>query len=220
MTSLEKVWAFREEALYPQLFGKMSRGIFPLTADMFEQVFHQSDIDPRWLHLGVMEFAPHEGRQSWLYVTSGGSTPWETEPHDYRPENYSWLGVEFVLEVAEQADWPIQVLQRLLAYHVLLCHERYGEAAPLDYGHRLPVGGAIDHSDNSPLRFMALAKPDHYPATAQLDSGKFDFLHVIGITEQERDYANSTSTADLIALLRAADAFPVTKPQRSSVPLG
>jgi hypothetical protein len=215
MNSLESVWEYREEKLYPQLFGKLSRGIFPLSAELFRGVFKQEAVDPRWLHLGVLEFAPSADRNSWLYVSSGGSTPWETEPASYNPEEYSWLGVEFVLEAPQQADWPVSTLQRLLAYHVLLCLGRYGDAPGLDYGDRLPAGGPIDGSNDSLIRFMALTKPGHYPGTGQLDSGKFDFLHVIGITEAERNFAKSHGTEELIAILEKEGAYPVTNPGRT-----
>ena len=219
MSSLEEVWTYREETLYPKLFGISNRGIFPLDFELFEQVFGQQEIDPRWLHLGVLEFGPTATRNSWIYVTSGASNPWETEASDYQPDEYSWLGVEFVFEVPEQADWAVHVLRRLLAYHLLLAHGRYGDSAPLDYGHRVPAGGAIDWSTDSELTFLAIAKPTHYPATEQLASGLFDFLHVVGITEAERDYAKATSTEDLISKLEAHGAYPVTASKRAPVPL-
>jgi hypothetical protein len=219
LSSLEEVWEYREEQLYPRLFGEARRGIFALPMQLFTETFQQSNVDPRWLHLGVFEFAPTDKRNSWLYVTSGGSTPWESDPSAYDPAEYSWLGVEFVIEAPEQAEWPIRALQRLLAYHVLLCHGRYGEFLALDYGHRVPAGGAVDGGDDSVLRFFALAKPSHYPACGQLASGKFDFLHAVGITEGERDFAKSTSTAELIAALTAQGAFPVTQPLRTQISL-
>lgn len=219
MSSLEAVWAYREESLYPNLFGEMRRGIFPLSFELFAEFFGQDNVDPRWLHLGVFEFAPNLNRRSWLYVTSGGSTPWESDPSAYDASEYSWLGVEFVIEAPEQSDWPVRVLQRLLAYQVLVCHARFGDVPPLDYGHRIPAGGSIDGSNDSVLRFLALAKPDHYPCNAQLASGKFDFLHVIGMTETERDFAKAASKEQLLAVLKAQDAYPVTNPRRPEVAL-
>jgi len=184
---------------------------------MFERIFGIQDVDPRWLHLGVMEFKPTPARASWLYVTSGASNPWETEPEDFHPEEYSWLGVEFVIEVPSQADWPINALRRLLAYHLLVSHGHFGDLEPLDYGHRVPAGGAVDGSADSKLIYLAIAQPGHYEATVQLASGRFDFLHIIGITEQERDYAKATSTDDLIAKLERQGAYPVTDAKRASV---
>lgn len=219
MSSLEEVWEFREESLYPQLFGELGRGIFPLSFELFNEVLGQTDVDPRWLHLGVFEFSPTPQRSSWLYVTSGGSTSWEVAPSEYDPDQYSGLGVEFVLESPNQADWPIKVLQRLLAYHVLVCHGRFGDISAIDYGHRVPAGGPIDGEKSSNLKFLVIAKPNHYPATAQLASGKFDFLHAVGATEGERDYAKATSTATLIEVLAEQGAYPVTQPIRAQVTL-
>jgi hypothetical protein len=219
MDPLEQVWTYREDTLYPRLFGSPSRGLFPLEHDMFTQSFGQQEVDPRWLFLGVFEFKPTATRDSWLYVTSGASTPWETVPEQYQPDEYSWLGVEFVIELPEQADWPIHALRRLLGYHVLASHDRLGSATPLDYGHRIPAGGAIDGSGHSALTIFAVTKPFHYEATAQLDSGRFDFLHIVGITEQERDYAKANGTDELVAALRRHGAYPVTVPGRASIPL-
>src|SRR4051812_28004883 len=115
MSSLESVWEYREEILYPQLFGEQQRGICTLTFELFDEILKDTTVDPRWLHLGAVEFAPMAKRQSWLYVTSGGSTPWEGEPADYKKDEYSWLGVEFVIETTEQADWAINILLRLMA---------------------------------------------------------------------------------------------------------
>jgi hypothetical protein len=199
------------------LFGTLSRGIFPLEAEMFEQIFDVQQVDPRWLYLGVMEFKPTPTRNSWLYVTSGASNPWEAEPQDYRADEYSWLGVEFVIEVPTQVDWPIHALRRLLAYHLLVSHGHFGDSEPLNYGHRVPAGGAIDSSVDSKLTVLAITKPSHYESTVQLDSGIFDFLHVVGITEQERDYAKATSTDELIAKLKMHGAYPVTDSRRVGV---
>lgn len=219
MSSLEEVWTYREETAYPKLFGTLSRGIFPLEVEMFQRIFNTQDVDPRWLHLGVMEFKPTLTRPSWLYVTSGASTPWETEPEDYRPEEYSWLGVEFVIEVPSQANWPINALRRLLGYHLLVSHGHFGDLEPLNYGHRVPAGGAVDGSADSKLTYLAIAQPSHYEASVQLASGLFDFLHVVGMTEQERDYAKANSTDDLIAKLEMQGAYPVTDSKRAGVHL-
>ncbi|SFN96981.1 Suppressor of fused protein (SUFU) [Variovorax sp. PDC80] len=219
MSSMEEVWKYREEVLYPQLFGEKRKGIFVLGPDDFSALGAQ-DIDPRWLHLGVFEFEPTPVRNSWLYVTSGGSTPWEGEPADYDPEDYSWIGSELVLEVPSQAGetWPIKLLQKLLAYNVLLAHGRFGEdKPPLDYGDRIPLGGPIRQKAASALRHVLLAQPKHYPATAQLDSGKFDFLHVVGISDTERDWAKARSSEDLVRLLEVHGHCPVTDPKRAPV---
>jgi hypothetical protein len=217
LSSLKEVWTYREQTAYPKLFGVPSRGIFPLDAGIFEQIFDVEEVDPRWLHLGVMEFKPTPVRDSWIYVTSGASNPFETEPQDYLPGDYSWLGMEFVIEVPSQADWPIHALHRLLAYQLLVSHGHFGDYDPVTYGDRVPAGGKVDRSEDSQLTFLAIAKPSHYASTVQLDSGIFEFLHVVGITEQERDYAKATSTEELIAMLQSHGAYPVTDPKRTTV---
>ena len=145
MSSMHEVWKYREEVLYPQLFGDKRRGIFVLDHEVFSSL-GSDDIDPCWLHLGVFEFEPTSARNSWLYVTSGSSTPWETEPEEYDPEDHSWIGTELVLEVPPQGGdpWPIKLLNRLLAFNVLLAHGHFGEDRPaLDYGDRIPLGAPI-----------------------------------------------------------------------------
>ena len=94
---LEEVWRIREEEVYPALFGPHVRGIFPLRMEMFTGQFSQSKVDPRWLHYGVLEFAPTEARPSWLYVTSGHSNPWNQSPGEFDPDGQSGAGVEFTL---------------------------------------------------------------------------------------------------------------------------
>lgn len=217
MTSLEAVWEDREERLYPMLFGTVRRGIFPIPIETFTDTLGQSEVDPRWLHLGVFEHAPTPQRKSWLYVTSGGSTPWETEPDEYDPGEFSWLGVEFVIEAPQQADWPIRLLQKVLAYHLLLCIGRL-EGTPLDYGSRLPTG-PVNGVPGCALTIVAVAKPQHYPPRQVLASGMFDFLHLVGISEHERDWARRASTQALMERLSAAGACPVTDPAREELSL-
>ena len=43
---------------------------------------------------GVFEFAPTDKRDSWVYVTSGYSNPWEQEPEEYDPDGDSGLETE------------------------------------------------------------------------------------------------------------------------------
>jgi hypothetical protein len=214
---LELVWEYREEVVYPNLFGKTKRGTFVLSSDLFTEVFKQSKIDPRWLHYGVIEFEPTTDRLTWLYVTSGASNPWELEPSEYAKSEFSGFGTEIVLEVNEQSEWAIMVLQRLLAFNILLTHGRYGEADALDYGNRIPLGTSITFDGNSLLTQVILWHPISYAKSFQLDSGQVDFLHAVGITESERDYAKEYGSDQLIERLKDAGAFPITNPLRRAM---
>jgi hypothetical protein len=80
---LEQVWMHREEVIYPDLFGAKSNDIFVVEAEMFQNTFQQSAIDPRWLFYGVFEFEPTSQRNTWLYITSVASNPWELEAEEY-----------------------------------------------------------------------------------------------------------------------------------------
>ncbi|MEL6551996.1 MAG: suppressor of fused domain protein [Cyanobacteria bacterium J06621_11] len=212
----EQIWEYREEDLYPTLFGQKHRGIFVLTPELFTQGFKQSSYDPRWLTYGVIEFEPTEDRNSWLYVTSGASNPWNGDSSTYASQEYSGFGAELVLEVTEQSQWAIVVLQRLLAFNILLTVGRYGEAPALDYGHRIPLRQPID-GKNSLLTDIVISKPAHYPDSFTLKSGQVDFLHAIGITASERDYAQKCGSDQLLEQLKHAGAAPITDASRTAV---
>lgn len=208
---LECVWEHREDVIYPRLFGPKARGIFVLGIDLFTNVFKQESVDPRWLHYGVLEHGPTE-RGTYRYVTSGASNPWEVEPEDYAKQEFSGFGTELVLETRESADWPIVALQRLLAFNILLAHGIYGDSKPLDYWHRVPLGGSI--TGDSALHHLLIAPPNGYPSQFSLASGKVDLLHVVGITERERNYAKASDSEALLQLLTERGAFPITDPDR------
>lgn len=150
----KSVWAYREDTLYPSLFGSESVGIFPLPAKMLTETFQQPAIDPRWLHYGVFQFAPTPTRKSWLYVTSGMSNAWEDDQPD--PKGSSGLGCEFVFETTEPGQWPILRLLHVMACQILACHGRYPGRPPLSIFDRIPLRCAIDRRDSS-LRTVMLA---------------------------------------------------------------
>ena len=213
-SALEEVWEHREEVIYPRLFGRKARGIFVLDFDLFANTFKQQSVDPRWLHYGVLEHGPTD-RGTYHYVTSGASNPWEVEAENYAKQEFSGFGTELVLETMESADWPIVVLQRVLVFNILLVHGRYGDSKPLDYWHREPLGGPI--TGNSALCHLLIAPPDSYSPQFSLASGKVDLLHVVGITDKERDYAKARGSKELLKLLGDHGAFPVTDPDRRCI---
>ena len=106
MSLLEDAWEEREEVVYPEVFGDTGPGIYPLSNDVFEQLDAQS-VDPRWLTHGVFQSPPNDTRNTWVYVTSGMSNPWESD----ELQEYSGFGVEFVLETEQASTWAINVLQ-------------------------------------------------------------------------------------------------------------
>jgi hypothetical protein len=217
MTTLEQVWAQREELVYPELFGPTDGQIYPLSTELFVGVFQQDSIDPRWLHIGVFQIPPTPTRSTWIYVSSGLSNPWEDDPEQIETRDYSGLGVELVLETPTAAIWPIVIMQRMLAFDILLAHGRFGAAQPLDYGDRIPLRGSVALEQPSALEYLIIAQPNHYPASFHLASGRVDLLHFIGMSNSELAYAKATSSADLIARFRAEGVYPLTDPERASI---
>jgi hypothetical protein len=217
MSDLESVWEHREEVVYRDLFGDIGQGIYALTADVFQQGFNFNEIDPRWLFYGVFESAPNEKHSSWLYVTSGMSNPWDVEPVDYATSERSGLGMEFVLETPEQSRWAIVLLHRMIGYNLLLSIGHFGDRPVLGYGSRIGNRGSIVPGQESELTTVALVKPDHFPATFQLDSGAVDLAEFIGITSAEFEYAKANSTEALVDRLKSGSVYPLTNPQRTSI---
>lgn len=65
----EDACAVREESLYPELFGDIGAGIYPLDAELFTTAFQQKSIEPRWLFeecLSVHQV--EEGRPGGTYL--------------------------------------------------------------------------------------------------------------------------------------------------------
>lgn len=213
--NLEEVWEIREETVYPGLFGDLSRGIFPLSAETFRR-FGEINADPRWFSLGVLEFRPSVTRKTWLYVTSGYSNPWDTEPEDYDASDESGAGVEFVMETLEQADWPIMTLQNMLAFDMLLSTGQIGSGKPLELHDRIPLHAPIDGRETSEIRLVVVCEPETFVPEFSLPSGTVRFLQFVGITEAERDFAKRSGFDALRERLQEQARFPVTVPGRAS----
>jgi hypothetical protein len=206
MSFLEKSWEEREEKSYKEIFGNTGPGIFPLSNQTFDRMDAKS-IDPRWLTHGVFKCPPTGQRKTWTYVTSGMSNPWETEG----PEEYSGLGVEFLMETENEETWAIEVLQSLMAYNLLLATGQMGDFPPLDYGHRVPL--ALSES----IKTMMFARPINFPSNISIMSGSIDLLQVVGITLSELDAAKQTSSEDIREKLITSTGGLVTSKKRESV---
>jgi len=214
---LEAVWKIREEETYPALFGSLSRGIFPLTQELFTNQFIQTDIDPRWLFYGVFEFAPTTERPSWLYVTSGYSNPWDQDPVEYDPAGESGAGVEFTFSVSEQGDWAIQTLQRMLAFDLLLGAGRFPGGDRMSLHDRIPLRAPINGQPNCQVRNLMLVEREDGPQEFTLPSGEVILVGFTGITDAELAFAKEHGSPALIEKLRAASCHPVTDPKRNSL---
>jgi hypothetical protein len=213
MSLLEKAWETREERVYPEILGKAQSGIYTLPGELFSEKFKQDSIDPRWLHIGIFEIPPTSKRNSWLYVSSGLSNPWED-----REDEFSGIGIELVFETNSSAKWAISFLQNMVAYNILLAAGRFGEQySILSEGDRVPLRSSIDGSSDSAIQNTMVSAPDHFDKSFKLESGQVDFLHFVGISDAELAEAKKSSSAELLLKLKAAGAYPVTDPRRKSI---
>lgn len=214
---LEEVWRIREEEVYPGLFGEQMRGIFPLSFDLFTERFSQTDVDPRWLHYGVFEFAPTRQRPSWLYVTSGHSNPWEQEPEEYDPGGESGVGAEFTFATTEAGDWAIRALQCMLAFDLLLGAGRFPGREFLSLHDRIPLRAPLNGEPECILRNLVMTEAEGIEGEFQLPSGKVILTGFTAISDAELAVAKQSSSADLIDQLRTAGFHPVNDPHRRSL---
>jgi len=213
MSLLEKVWEISVEKIYPELFGNPQGGIYTLSGKIFSEKLQQDSIDPRWLHIGVFEIPPTSKRDSWLYVSSGMSNPWQDEKGEF-----SGIGVEFVFETNSSAKWPVSFLQNMVAYNIVLAAGRFGEQyGILGEGDRIPLRSSIDGSPDSELRNALVSAPEHFERRFILESGQVDFLHFVGVSDPELAEAKKTSSDELLERLKDAKAYPVTDPRRRSI---
>lgn len=207
MSFLEDAWEEREEKVYKTLFGDIGKGIHPLDSNLFIKNFNSESVDPRWLTYGVFKSAPNKNRDSWLYVSSGMSNPWEADT----PEEYSGLGVELIFETEEEADWAILAVQNLVAFNILLSVGMYGDKPLIEYGDRIPC--AIEPNISN----VMLVEPIEFPKTIKLISGKVDFLQLVGITSSELAFAKESGSSELAEILISKGISYVTNPRRQSV---
>lgn len=209
MSLLDDAWAQREDEIYPMLFEDLGVGISPLTAELFEQQFGCDTPDARWLHHGVFRCPPVESRDTWLYVTSGMSNPWDATEAD----EFSGLGTEFLIETRQDETWAIPLLQSLMAFNLLLDAGHYGDRPALGLGDRIPQPIAPN------LSSLILWAPTHCADAFELVSGHVDLVQVMGITAHELDYAQQHGSAALCSRLTEQGIYPVTEASRPDIHL-
>lgn len=214
---LEEVWRIREEEVYPILFGGQVRGIFPLQPEIFTHQFSQSELDPRWLHYGVFEYAPTTSRSCWIYVTSGHSNPWEQEPGLYDVNGDSGSGIEFTMATSEPGDWAIRTLQSMLAFDILLEAGRFSGKGPLGIGDRIPLRAPINGKEACVLRNLIMTNAEGFAGQFRLPSGNVVLAGFTAVSDGELEEAKRTTSESIIDRLREAGWHPVNNPRRRSI---
>ena len=108
------------------------------------------------------------------------------------------------------------LLQRMLAFQILLAAGRFAGRGPLGIWDRIPLRSPIDGS-HSQLTWVVLTPATEYTGVQQLPSGQFQFNQFVGITEKEAEYARASGGEELLSLLLKHKAAPITDPNRESI---
>jgi hypothetical protein len=156
---------------------------------------------------GVYGISAYRVDGHWLLVTFGLTELFAKESDD---PGTSGFGFELTLRVPatgeQPAPWTLTLLDRLGRYV-------FSTGQVFAAGHRLSPGGPITGSADTRLTAVAFADD---PALGPIGTphGAVRFLTVFGITEDELRTAKETSTADVLARLRAGNPLLVTDPAR------
>lgn len=161
-------------------------------------------------HLNILVYAPDPTRGYWTYVTAGLSSPWLQDT----PAEVTGFGCEIMIKSKEDMPWAPQIL-RTLAFYIL------NHAGTLSPGVRIDLNGPIIPGSNSKLTNIFIWYPDDAPdCWYYLPSGGFGLFIAIGITPDERQFAESIEeygTWCIQQVLRQMGHEQVTDPHRDTV---
>lgn len=161
-------------------------------------------------HLNILVYAPDPTRPYWTYVTAGLSSPWLQDT----PAEVTGFGCEIMIKSKEDMPWAPQIL-RTLAFYIL------NHAGTLSPGVRIDLNGPIIPGSNSKLTNIFIWYPDDAPdCWYYLPSGGFGLFIAIGITPDERQFAESIEeygTWCIQQVLRQMGHDQVTDPYRGTV---
>lgn len=161
-------------------------------------------------HLNILVYAPDPTRPYWTYVTAGLSSPWLQDT----PAEVTGFGCEIMIKTKEDMPWAAQIL-RTLAFYIL------NHAGTLSPGVRIDLNGPIIPGSDSKLTNIFIWYPDDAPdCWYYLPSGGFGLFIAIGITPDERQFAESIEeygTWCIQQVLRQMGHDQVTDPYRGTV---
>lgn len=205
----QEAWEQRDNVLYPKALGGNGDGsIITIPHAAFAQMGVEQ-IDPRWLHCGVLTFPPTAKRDAFTFVTSGLSNAWDDDRPD--PKSISGLGLEFRIDSISDEHWIKDVLLRLSAMQLLIGARRLSGARLLGHGDRIRVG-AETFGEGSAMTTLLATKV----AAFALPSGTFEMIQLFAITDRERELAATRGAEALVAALLERTTYPVNNIARRS----
>ncbi|MEC8253335.1 MAG: suppressor of fused domain protein, partial [Planctomycetota bacterium] len=148
---------------------------------------------------------------------SGLSNPWNLQQPGKDPGGFAGVGFELVIESREASEWAVPLLHNLMAYELLVAVGTYQDAELFEYGNRVPLNASITPEFESPLRWLLIEQPKHYPSSFELAAGRVDFFHLVGASDAEVEFARKNSQDNLLQLLKDKGVHPFTDAKRDSV---
>lgn len=206
----EEAWLHRERVVYPDYFRSRSDGaIVTIPRIAFAQMGIEQ-VDPRWLHCGVLKFPRVTNEGAITFVTSGLSNAWDAVRPD--PDSPSGLGFELRIDNLGDEHWVVDILLRLSAMQLLIAAGKFKGVRLIAHGDRVRVSNDTFAGTTEMTSLLAVKDAD-----LRLPSGTFELISLFTITDAERQLAMSEGAESLIDLLKAKTAFPVNDVTRRSV---
>ncbi|MEZ4488503.1 MAG: suppressor of fused domain protein [Cyanobacteriota/Melainabacteria group bacterium] len=180
-------------------------------ANASSDTFNPGDPTMEEQHLAVLAYGPDPTRPYWTYLTAGLASPWMQT----NSQEVSGFGCEIMIKSPVDLPWASQLL-RTLAFYV------FNHAGQLNPGVRVslnnPITGGSADTDSA-LRHAFIWYADEVPNDwYQLPSGGFGIFTAIGITDREKEYADSVEdygTWCIQQVLRHAGHGQITDPDRA-----
>ena len=205
-----EVWRHRDEDVYPRLLGGSSGGqVFRIPYVAFSQLGAER-VDPRWLHCGVLRFAPTADRHGFAFITSGLSNAWDDEQPN--AAGVSGLGFELRLDNPTDEPWCKDVMLRLSALQLLVGAGRLPAGRLLE-GDDVIIVGAQTFGGSTNMTALLASTIER----VSLASGVFRILQLFAITDAEQRHASEHGEYALLSLLREKTAYPMNDVTRASV---
>lgn len=213
------VWRFREETVYPRMFGSVLSDISLIPPEFFSddrtdgQKFQPP---PLWLHYGVLRSPADSIRNCWAYVSSGLSNPSPDQCENPNPAEPSGIGFELVMFTAVESPWAARVIQWVMANQMMAAAgiTSFDLIEIFDRIH-LPVRLCPEASSDIKHLFVLPAPSDIHQF--ELPTGRVEVLLMIGVTEAEMRFARAQGGDGLLELMQHHGVSRVTDIHRASV---
>jgi hypothetical protein len=219
-TSIEKVftdvWQFREEIVYPRLFGSITPEISLIPAEFFADDKQVIQPPPLWLHYGVLPSPPDSIRNCWAYVSSGLSNPTPDQCENPNPAEPSGIGFELVMFSAAPSSWAPRMIQWVMA-NQLMAAAGITSFDLMEIFDRIHLPAALQPPAPSNIKHLFVLPAPADIQQFELPTGRVELLLLVGVTEAEMRFARAQGGDGLLELLQHHGISRLTDTSRASV---